>query len=146
MAALSYQVRTAGQRVADGVTNAVAEFGSFLVFAYKVLWHALIDVVLRLRYRKEVLRHTSDVMIGTGAYVIGGGQVFVVAALALFVGGTVGVQIFNGLQSLGAEKFTGLVGAFANTRELAPIIDAIALAAQMGSSFTAELGAMRISE
>jgi phospholipid/cholesterol/gamma-HCH transport system permease protein len=40
----------------------------------------------------------------------------------------------------------GLIGAFVNVRETTPIIAAIALAAQCGSSFTAELGAMRISE
>jgi phospholipid/cholesterol/gamma-HCH transport system permease protein len=38
------------------------------------------------------------------------------------------------------------VGSFANTREVTPIIAGVAFAAQVGAGFTAELGAMRISD
>jgi phospholipid/cholesterol/gamma-HCH transport system permease protein len=130
----------------DAATRTVGEFGNWLLFSCQAVARCLTDVILRLRYRKEVARHMSDIVVGAGAYVVGGGQVFVIAAMALAVGGTLGVQVFSGLQSLGAESYTGLVGAYINIRELAPIIAAISLAAQVGSSFTAEIGAMRISE
>jgi phospholipid/cholesterol/gamma-HCH transport system permease protein len=58
----------------------------------------------------------------------------------------VGLQGFKGLEQIGAEAFTGLIGSFANTREVTPLIAGVAFAAQVGAGFTAELGAMRISE
>jgi phospholipid/cholesterol/gamma-HCH transport system permease protein len=50
------------------------------------------------------------------------------------------------LQLIGAEAFTGFLGAFANTREITPLIAGVTLAAQVGCGFTAELGAMRVNE
>ena len=111
-----------------------------------MLLRSVTDVILRLRFRKTVLGHISDVVAGAGAVVVGGGMVFVVAAMALAVGATVGVQAVAGLSQLGAESYIGIVGALANTREITPLIAAVALSAQVGSSFTAEIGAMRISD
>ncbi|HEX4903267.1 MAG TPA: ABC transporter permease [Acidimicrobiales bacterium] len=120
--------------------------GRFGLFAAEVMLRSVTDVILRLRFRKTVLRHISDVVAGAGAVVVGGGMVFVVAAMALAVGATVGVQAVAGLSQLGAESYIGIVGALANTREITPLIAAVALSAQVGSSFTAEIGAMRISD
>jgi phospholipid/cholesterol/gamma-HCH transport system permease protein len=117
-----------------------------VLFAGVVLLRAVTDVILRLRFRRTVVRHVSDVVAGAGAVVIGGGMVFVVGAMALAVGATVGVQAVAGLSQLGAESYIGIVGALANTREITPLIAAVALSAQVGASFTAEIGAMRIAE
>jgi phospholipid/cholesterol/gamma-HCH transport system permease protein len=136
----------AASRTNTRAQRSLGEIGSFLVFSYQVLYHAVFDVILKLKFRKVVVAHISDIVVGAGALVIGGGMVFVIFAMALFTGATVGVQAFNGLSQIGAESFTGLVGSFANTREITPIIAAIALAAQVGASFTAEIGAMRISD
>ena len=133
-------------RTGDVASRRLQGFGRFALFSFEVLLHAVTDVILRLRFGKTVLRHVSDVVVGAGAVVIGGGMVFVVAAMALAVGATVGVQAIAGLSQLGAESYTGIVGALANTREITPLIAAVALSAQVGSSFTAEIGAMRISE
>jgi phospholipid/cholesterol/gamma-HCH transport system permease protein len=73
-------------------------------------------------------------------------MVFVIFSMSFFTGTEVGLQGFKGLQAIGAESFTGLVGSFANTREVTPLIAGVALAAQVGAGFTAELGAMRISD
>ncbi|MEV4566679.1 ABC transporter permease [Nonomuraea sp. NPDC049419] len=123
-----------------------ASLSDWPLFVGKVLFYCVRDVVLRLKYGKVVLRQVSDVVVGVGATVIGGGMIFVVFTMAFVVGATVGLQGYQGLQAIGAESFMGLVGSFANVREITPIIAATALAAQVGSSFTAELGAMRISE
>lgn len=133
-------------RRAHRLGNGAEGLGRFLLFSAYVAWHAFTDVVLRLRHRRTVVLHVNDIALGAGAFVIGGGMVFVVAALSLAVGATVGVQAFAGLSQLGAESFVGLVGSFANTREITPLITGVALSAQVGSSFTAEIGAMRISE
>jgi phospholipid/cholesterol/gamma-HCH transport system permease protein len=144
--ALPTRVRSAGLRSSLLLAESVGEVGAWLDFSFKAIYHCFVDVIFRLKFRKEVIRQVSDIVVGVGAYVVGGGMVFVIAAMALFVGGTVGVQAFNGLQSIGAQSFTGLAGAYINTREITPIIAAIALASQVGSSFTAEIGAMRISD
>ena len=131
---------------ARSVRDVLAEFGNHLVFDAKVLTRVVTDVVLRLRYRKEVLEHISNIAVGSGAWIFGSGMVFVVFAMSFFTGGTVGLQGFKGLEQIGAEAFTGLVGSFANVREVTPLIAATALAAQVGAGFTAEIGAMRISD
>lgn len=41
---------------------------------------------------------------------------------------------------------TGLMSALLNTREIAPVVASVALAAKVGTGFTAQLGAMRISD
>jgi len=99
-----------------------------------------------LRYRKEITLLVSDVTIGTGALVIGGGMLFVVMSISFFTGTEVGLEGFTGLQQIGAQAFTGVVSSLANTREITPLVAGVALAAQVGAGFTAQLGAMRISE
>src|SRR5256885_14324648 len=88
----------------------------------------------------------SDITIGAGALIVGGGMVFVIVPMSFFTGTEVGLQGFKGLQAIGAESFTGLVGSFANTREVTPLIAGVAYAAQVGAGFTAELGEMRLSD
>ncbi|ROO85955.1 phospholipid/cholesterol/gamma-HCH transport system permease protein [Actinocorallia herbida] len=141
--------RTAAVRVikvSAAAAHRTASLAEWPVFVLKVVFYSLRDIVLRLRYGKTVLIQVSDIVIGVGATVVGGGMVFVIFIMSLFLGTEVGLQVYTGLQVIGAESFMGLVGAFVNVRETTPIIAAIALAAQCGSSFTAELGAMRISE
>jgi phospholipid/cholesterol/gamma-HCH transport system permease protein len=71
---------------------------------------------------------------------------FVIFSMAFFTGTQVGLEGFQGLQQIGAEAFVGLVSSWANTREITPLIAGVALAAQVGAGFTAEIGAARISE
>jgi phospholipid/cholesterol/gamma-HCH transport system permease protein len=144
---------TAIRRTLDSAARApanlerwLAGLGSFFQFTAEVVRHAVYDIIVRRKHWKAVLQHVSDIVVGAGAFVVGGGMVFVVFAMSLFTGATVGVQAFNGLQQIGAEVFTGLAGSYVNTREVTPIIAAVALAAQVGAAFTAEIGAMRISE
>ncbi len=99
-----------------------------------------------LRYRKEIAVLMADITIGPGALVVGGGMFFVVVSIAFFTGTEVGLEGFTGLAQIGAQAFTGVVSSLANTREITPLVAGIALAAQVGAGFTAQLGAMRISE
>jgi phospholipid/cholesterol/gamma-HCH transport system permease protein len=99
-----------------------------------------------LRYRTEIFGLVSDIAIGAGALVVGGGMFFVVTSIAFFTGTEVGLEGFTGLQQIGAQAFTGVISSLANTREITPIVAGVALAAQVGAGFTAQLGAMRISE
>ncbi|GAB2828095.1 ABC transporter permease [Actinocorallia aurea] len=133
-------------RTAEAAVTKYAAMSSWPLFIAKVLFRSLVDIVFRFKYGKTVIRHVSDIVVGVGATVVGGGMVFVVFTMAFFVGTEIGLQGYTGLQTIGAQSFMGLVGSFANVREITPVIAATALAAQCGSAFTAELGAMRIAE
>ncbi|MET0822253.1 MAG: ABC transporter permease, partial [Aeromicrobium sp.] len=61
-------------------------------------------------------------------------------------GTSVGIQGYAALDQLGTAALTGFISAYFNTREIAPLVAGIALAATVGCGFTAQLGAMRISE
>ena len=109
-------------------------------------WDALKSVRGALHYRKYIATLVSDMTIGVGALVVGAGTFFVIFSMAFFTGTQVGLEGFQGLRSIGAEAFTGLVSSWANTREITPLVAGVALAAQIGTAFTAEIGAARISE
>ena len=63
-----------------------------------------------------------------------------------FTGVVVGMQGYAALDQLGSQALTGFLSAYVNTREVAPLVAALALSATVGCGFTAQLGAMRISE
>ncbi|MGH2759783.1 MAG: MlaE family ABC transporter permease [Actinomycetota bacterium] len=130
------------QGIGDGVVRGLSVLGEHLNFYVR----ALLDIPFALRRRGEIFRHISDITIGAGALVAGAGTAGVIFFMAFFTGTQVGLEGFKGLELIGAEAFTGFVSAFANTREITPLIAGITLAAQVGAGFTAELGAMRISD
>ncbi|HCB03909.1 MAG TPA: ABC transporter permease [Nocardioides sp.] len=98
------------------------------------------------RYRKEILRILAETTLGSGALAVIGGTVGVIVAMCFFTGTEVGLQGYAALNQIGTAAFSGFVSAYFNTREIAPLVASIALAATVGCGFTAQLGAMRISE
>ncbi|MGH3623244.1 MAG: MlaE family ABC transporter permease [Sciscionella sp.] len=98
------------------------------------------------RYLREVLRLLTEVSFGSGALAVIGGTVGVMVGLTVFTGTVVGLQGYQALNQIGTAAFTGFVSAYFNTREIAPLVAGLALSATVGSGFTAQLGAMRISE
>jgi phospholipid/cholesterol/gamma-HCH transport system permease protein len=136
--ALSSIRRTAGRPVA-----ALDNLGEQLAFYVKAL--AWTPRTMR-RYKREVLRLLSEVTFGTGALAVIGGTVGVIAFLSFFTGTEVGLQGYAALNQLGTGAFTGFISAYFNTREIAPLVAGLALSATVGCGFTAQLGAMRISE
>ncbi|HEY2429580.1 MAG TPA: ABC transporter permease [Acidimicrobiales bacterium] len=146
MAISTARLRGQAVRRVSGVGDGLAQLGGWVVFTVRVAEGTVFDVLGRLRFSRVVVRETANIVAGSGVIAVGAGMVFVIGIISLSVGAEVGLQAFKGLQVIGAQSFTGLVGSFVNVREIAPIIYAIALAAQVGAGFTAELGAMRISE
>jgi len=98
------------------------------------------------RYKKEIMRLLAEVTLGSGALAVIGGTVGVITAMAFFTGTEVGLQGYASLNQIGTAAFSGFVSAYFNTREISPLVAGIALAATVGCGFTAQLGAMRISE
>jgi phospholipid/cholesterol/gamma-HCH transport system permease protein len=98
------------------------------------------------RYKREVVRLLAEVSFGSGGLAVVGGTVGGICFLTFFTGTEVGLQGYQALNQIGSSAFTGFVSAYFNTREIAPLVAALALSATVGSGFTAQLGAMRISE
>lgn len=98
------------------------------------------------RYIREVLRILAEVGFGSGALALIGGTVGVMLGMTLFVGVVVGLQSYAGLDQIGTAALSGFASAYINTREVAPLVAGLALSATVGAGFTAQLGAMRISE
>ncbi|MEY2423953.1 MAG: phospholipid/cholesterol/gamma-HCH transport system permease protein [Acidimicrobiaceae bacterium] len=126
--------------------NALEEVGKQLSFYADIMGELIFNWRIKWKYRSVVFNLVSDITIGAGALIVGGGMVFVIFSMSFFTGTEVGLQGYAGLKQIGAEAFTGLIGSFANTREVTPLIAGVAFAAQVGAGFTAELGAMRISD
>ncbi len=136
-------------RVTDRILEpATRPLGLFAQFADQMrFWLAgLKGMGAALKYRKLIANQVSDIVVGAGALIVGGGMLFVIFTMAFFTGTQVGLQGHSGLEQIGAEAYVGLVGAWANTREITPLIAGVALAAKIGAGYTAEIGAMRINE
>lgn len=98
------------------------------------------------RYRREVIRLLAEVSLGTGALAMIGGTVVVVAFLTMASGIEVGLEAYTSFDHIGVGVVTGFFAAVFNTREIAPLIAGVALTATVGAGFTAQIGAMRVSE
>ncbi|MGW8590333.1 MlaE family ABC transporter permease [Dietzia sp. NPDC055340] len=125
------------------VGTAMAEVGRHVTFAGKVLVSLPTALV---RYRGQVVREVVDVGFGSKSLVAGGGTVGIVLAMSAVAAIMVGVETYRGLDLIGMTTLSGMLSAMANTRELAPVVASIALAAKVGTGFTARLGSMRISD
>jgi phospholipid/cholesterol/gamma-HCH transport system permease protein len=119
------------------------EYGDQLLFYGKAL--AWTPRAIR-RYKREIFNTLAEVSFGVGGLSLIAGTVGVIAFLAFFAGTEVGIQGYASLSQIGVAKFTAFISAYFNTREVAPLVASIALAATVGCGYTARLGAMRISE
>jgi phospholipid/cholesterol/gamma-HCH transport system permease protein len=130
-------------KIVDLPRGKLEQLGDQLVFYVKAL--AWAPYTLK-NHGREVLRLVADISFGTGGLAMIAGSVGVIAFLAFFAGTEVGIQGYASLSQIGVSKFTAFISAYFNTREVAPLVSAIALAATVGAGFTTQLGAMRISE
>jgi phospholipid/cholesterol/gamma-HCH transport system permease protein len=121
----------------------VEEYGDQLLFYVRAI--AWTPRAIR-RYKREVFNILAEVAFGSGGLSVIAGTVGVIAFLSFFAGTEVGMQGYASLSQIGVSKFTAFISAYFNTREVAPLVSSIALAATVGCGYTARLGAMRISE
>jgi phospholipid/cholesterol/gamma-HCH transport system permease protein len=142
-AAVSRRVAFHSGNVGYRVRNQFVWLGELLVFIAKVV--RAIPTVLR-HHRRELGRLIAEVTFGGGVLAIAASTILVSALLASVVGVQLGVEGLQGLNIIGLAPLAGLLSAFANTRELSPLLAGYGLAAVMGCRFTAQLGAMRVNE
>ncbi len=131
------------REVARRPLRTLDQLGDQLSFYLRAL--AWIPRALR-RYMRETMRLLAEVSFGSGALAVIGGTVGVMVGLTVFTGIVVGLQGYAALDQIGTAAFSGFASAYINTREVAPLVAGLALSATVGSGFTAQLGAMRISE
>ena len=130
-------------RFANAVVGQFAMLGEMLLFCLRAL--ADVPLVLR-RYRKEYFRLLGEVTFGSRILAIVASTVVVAALLSAVVGVQLALEGYQALDIIGLGALAGYLSAFANTRELTPLLTAFGLAAQMGCRFTSELGAMRVTD
>jgi phospholipid/cholesterol/gamma-HCH transport system permease protein len=122
----------------------VEELGNQLQFGWLAVRGA--PHVVR-KHRAHTLAVFTDLAWGNGRSVlVGGGVAPVLAVMGVVAGGMIGLVGHTLLDTLGVGPMAGAMSAFANPRELAPLIAAVGFAAQAGGRITAEIGAMRICE
>lgn len=123
-----------------GVAAMVGHQARFVALSLRSIPFAIVT------YPRHVLAHVGSVVFGNGAIVVGGGMLGVLAFLGVAMGGTIAIQGFSLLDMVNMGPLTGLVSAYATTRELGPLIAAVGFGAQVGCRITAEIGAMRMAE
>ena len=131
------------RQLVRGPLSTVDDLGDQLLFHLRAIRWIPQTV---LHYRHEVLRLIAEVTFGVGVLAVVGGTIGVIVMMSGFTGVVVGLQGHAALEQIGSEVLTGFLSAYVNTREIAPLVAALALSATVGCGFTAQLGAMRISE
>ncbi|MEZ5210278.1 MULTISPECIES: MlaE family ABC transporter permease [unclassified Gordonia (in: high G+C Gram-positive bacteria)] len=123
-------------KLLDGAGEQMSFYARTMAWIPKTLVH----------YQREVLRILAEVAFGSGGLAVIAGTVGVMVLMSGFTGVVVGMQGYAALSQIGAEALSGFLSAYVNTREVAPLVAGLALSATVGCGFTAQLGAMRISE
>jgi phospholipid/cholesterol/gamma-HCH transport system permease protein len=117
------------------ILNDIKEFISFFGHLFYALFH-MITHPKEFRI-KEVVYHIHH--SGFNALII-------IGITSFLVGMVIAYQAAVQLEKFGADIFIVDTVSIAITRELGPLITAIVIAGRSGSSYTAEIGAMKITE
>jgi phospholipid/cholesterol/gamma-HCH transport system permease protein len=80
------------------------------------------------------------------AMLVGVQAIPIITLITFFVGVIIALQGAYGLRRLGAMQLVAGLVAISITRELGPLVAAIVVIGRSGSSFAAEIGAMRVTE
>lgn len=113
--------------------NILGEAGAMCIFLFEGLLHVFSSLGIFPKTLKEL-------------YFIGVRSITVIFLIGLFTGMVIGLQTYYALSKFGSEGFLGAAVALSLVRELGPVLTAIMLTGRAGSSMTAEIGVMRISE
>ncbi|MDF3281247.1 ABC transporter permease [Gordonia sp. N1V] len=140
---IGYRIRVRSTRRLSAFVDGFVRLGEYVTFILRAI--AAVPYTL-VHYRKHVLNQIAEVTFGGKSLLSGGGTMGIVLAMSLAAAMMLGVETYRGLQLVGMTTLSGMLSAIANTRELAPVVVAIALAAKVGTGFTAQVGAMRISD
>ena len=99
------------------------------------------QIVVHLLQGKINRRNTLEQMA-----IVGPDSLSIALITAAFVGMVFTIQVAREFLNFGAVQAIGGVLALALSRELAPVLTAVVLAARVGSAFAAEIGTMKVTE
>ena len=99
------------------------------------------QVVIHLLKGKINRRNTLEQMS-----IVGPDSLAIALITAVFVGAVFTIQVAREFLNFGAVQAIGGVLALALSRELAPVLTAVVIAARVGSAFAAEIGTMKVTE
>ena len=99
------------------------------------------QVVIHLLKGKINRRNTLEQMS-----IVGPDSLSIALITAVFVGAVFTIQVAREFLNFGAVQAIGGVLALALSRELAPVLTAVVIAARVGSAFAAEIGTMKVTE
>ncbi|HEX9444730.1 MAG TPA: ABC transporter permease [Candidatus Binatia bacterium] len=106
--------------------------GAAAIFFARAFW-----LIFRPKQMPRIIEQLSHV----GARTMG-----IVSLIGLFTGMVLALQVYYALAKFGAQGVLGSAVALGLIRELGPVMTAIMIIARAGSSMTAEIGILRISE
>jgi phospholipid/cholesterol/gamma-HCH transport system permease protein len=115
---------------AIGICDSLGAFFLFLVRSIKTLFTTKLKVSKLFQQMERIGVHSLSVVILTG--------VMTGMALAL--------QAYFGFKRVGGEQLIGAIVALGLIRELGPVLTGLMVTGRAGSSITAEIGTMRITE
>jgi phospholipid/cholesterol/gamma-HCH transport system permease protein len=122
-------VRTIGAKGHSGVRK-IGRMGFFLIKAFFYMLTPPLKIHLVLKQIQFVGYQSVSLIFLTGA----------------FTGMVLAYQGYTTLARFGSEAFLGPMVALSLIREMGPVISALMVTGRAGSSLTAEIGIMRISE
>jgi len=110
----------------------VNDMGAAAIFFARAFW---------LIFRPKRLPAILEQLAHIGARTMG-----IVSLIGLFTGMVLALQVYYALAKFGAQGVLGSAVGLGLIRELGPVMTAIMIIARAGSSMTAEIGILRISE
>lgn len=117
--------------------NPLKQFLLELQEVTNLLWRVLKGLKKRPRYFAEMVQQMD---------LVGVGSLGIVVLTGFFTGGVLILQAYPTLQYYGAQSNAGQGVATSLIRELGPVLTALMVAGRVGSSISAELGSMVVSQ
>ncbi|MBR3665296.1 MAG: ABC transporter permease [Desulfovibrio sp.] len=120
-------------KLGSRLTYLTQQVGALTMFMVQAVWH-IFDT------RRIIGRSIRQI------YVIGVQSLFVILLIGIFCGMVLGLQGYYTLVKFGSVGLLGSAVSLTLIRELGPVLTAIMLTGRAGSSMTAEIGVMRITD
>jgi phospholipid/cholesterol/gamma-HCH transport system permease protein len=114
--------------------------------AYLGALAGLVGTSLAALFFSPLKRRRSFQRMVHQAMMVGVRAIPIISLITFFVGVIIALQGAYGLRRLGAMQLVAGLVAISITRELGPLVAAIVVIGRSGSSFAAEIGAMRVTE
>ena len=121
------------QAIGGMIMGMLSMIGKISLFVYETLRHAVAPPWYPSKITAQFIS-------------IGFFSLAVVGMTALFSGMVIALQSYTGFSRFNAEGAVANVVVLTITRELAPVLAGLMLAARVGASIAAELGTMRVTE